>query len=333
MTDVTMSSSYKKDNLRMLRKFLRLTQQEFIRRFLMDEEGKAFISVATLSNLESRGGGRMNEVILTVSEELGIDSMIFSMRPEEFAEKINLLLPGSRHEEYLRANAMRKGSIGQLLSRLTMYLGEELYEQRLKRGDKIESDRVLAAKMHVGRSAIREALKVLDVLGMIDIVPGQGTYISENEEHFFTLPLSWTLFLSNGQVDQIVEVRNLLEVKAAQKAALNRSEEALMKLTEISREFQKAYMERDVKQLLEGDARFHNCIAESSGNPLIYSMVQTIGSLLKRTSGSGMADETQLKAIYEEHQKIYGFIMANDSRGAGEAMKEHLEKSLARYNF
>ena len=198
---------HKKDNLRLLRRALRLTQKEFIERFLSSPDGKPLMSIATLSNLESKDGPRLNEVILAVSESLGIDSMLFSMPSEEFAEKIYILLPEDAGRA-MKKNSAKKGNISQLLNRLTMYFAEQIFEKRLKKGDKIESDRVLAAKLGVGRSAIREALKVLDVLGMIDIRPGQGTYISNNETNFFIIPLSWSLFLNGSQIDNIVEVRD-----------------------------------------------------------------------------------------------------------------------------
>ena len=99
------------------------------------------------------------------------------MKPEEFIQRIDILLPGGQDVDDIRSNAVKKGKIDQLLYRLTMYFAERLIDKELKKGDKIESDRVLAKKMNVGRSAIREALKVLDVLGMIDIHPGQGTFL------------------------------------------------------------------------------------------------------------------------------------------------------------
>lgn len=113
----------------------------------------------------------------------------------------------------------------------------------MKKGDKIESDRVLASKLSVGRSAIREVLKVL-------------------------------------------EVRNLLKVRAAYLAA--------------------------------------GCMAAKN---------MTISNLMRHVSGSGMVDEGQLRDIYEEHQKVYGLILAKDAKGASDAMKEHLEKSTGRYNY
>ncbi len=324
----------KKENLRLLRSALRLTQKEFIERFLTFADGKPSMSIATYSNLESKDGGRMNEVILAVSESLGIDSMLFSIPPEEFAEKIQMILPDDVLGNMAEGNHMRKGgSISLLVNRLTMYFAEQIFGKRLKKGDKIESDRVLAAKMGVGRSAIREALKVLEVLGMIDIRPGQGTYISNHEASFFVVPLSWSLFLNGNQIDSIVEVRNLLEVKAAYLAAGCTDEEILGKLYEISHRLHRAYAERDFKEFLNEDLEFHICVAECSGNQIIYSMIQTISNLMRHVSGSGMVDEGQLKDIYEEHQKVYGLILAKDARGASEAMKEHLEKSTGRYNY
>ena len=258
--------------------------------------------------------------------------MLFSMPSEEFAEKIYILLPEDAGRA-MKKNSAKKGNISQLLNRLTMYFAEQIFEKRLKKGDKIESDRVLAAKLGVGRSAIREALKVLDVLGMIDIRPGQGTYISNNETNFFIIPLSWSLFLNGSQIDNIVEVRNILEVRAAYLAAERMDEECLGKLYDISHRIHTAYVRRDFKDFLDADLEFHICIAESSGNQVIYSMIQTISNLMRHVSGSGMVDEKQLQEIHEEHQKIYGLILAGDSSKAMKAMKEHLDKSTCRYNY
>lgn len=327
-----MNPVYKRENLRMLRTTLSLTQKEFIRRFLSDADGNPTMSIATLSNLECKYGAKLNEVILTVSESLGIDSVLFSMPPEEFAERISVILSKDGDEDGTAGNS-RPGSINHLVNRLTMYFAEQMMEKRLKRGSRIESDRVLSMKFGVGRSAIREALKVLDVLGLIDIHPGQGSYISNQEASFFIVPLSWSLFLNGDQTDNIVEVRNILEVRASYLAAECMDEKSLSKLYDISHRLHRAYVEKNYKEFLDADLKFHICIAEGSGNKVIYSMIQTISNLMRYVSKSGMADERQLKDIYEEHQKVYGLILAKDAKGASDAMNEHLEKSKSRYNY
>ncbi len=333
MGDEHTITSYKKDNIRLMRRYLRLTQKEFITQFLSDESGKPTMSVATLSNLEAKGGKRLNEVIIALSENLAVDPSAFSMKTEEFAENLDNLLPSSDDTELIRRSNMRRGSINQLLNRLTMYFAEQMFEKKLKKGDKIESDRVLASKLGVGRSAVREALKVLDVLGMIDIRPGQGSYISSNEANFFIIPLSWSLFLNGTQVDYIVDVRNVLEVRAAYLAAECSNSDSLSMLYEISHKMHKALVEEDLKSFLEEDIEFHSCIAACSENTVIYSLLQTISNLMKRVSKSGMVNADQMREIYKEHQAICGYILTHNADAAANAMREHLENSGLRYNY
>lgn len=326
-------SGYRKKNMRLLRLHLKLTQRQFIEHFLCNEDGTPLMSVASYSNMESKGGAKIGEAVLQIAQKLAVDSMVFSMDPEEFSRQINVLLPSDHEKKIIQQSTDRKGNIDQLLSRLTMYFAEQIFEKKLKKGDKIESDRVLAEKMNVGRSAIREALKVLDVMGMIDIYPGQGTYISTREENFFVIPLSWSLFLNGEQIEEILVLRNLLEVKTAELAASCKSEARLLKLHESFHRLHIAYLQKDYKQFLEEDLRFHLCIAECSENTTIYSMIQTIRSLMKHVSKTGMVDEKQLNEIYEEHQCIYGLIISHDEKGASVAMQRHLEKAWKRYNY
>lgn len=307
----------------------------------MKENGKTAMSVATLSNLESKGGERLNEVISAVSGRLQLDSMMFSLEPQEFLQNLETCLNSHQADEDLFYKSEKKGNISQLVNRLTMYFADEILEGRLKRGDQIESDRELAKKLNVGRSAVREALKVLDVLGMIDIRLGQGTYITSRETNFFSVPLSWSLFLDGTQVKSILQVRGALELRAVQLAAQCEDKNKLDKLTDIYYRMQKTFQEsKDMDNLqhalqetLDADIEFHTCIAECSGNPIILSMLTTIRNFLKRVSGTGMVDAEQLQAVVEEHQKLYGAIISGNVDAATETMMKHLAASMARYKI
>ena len=341
MVEGKYNSVYKKDNIRQVRRTLKMTQKEFLEYFLMKENGKTAMSVATLSNLESKGGDRLNEVISAVSGRLQLDSMMFSLEPQEFLQNLETCLNSHQADEDLFYKSEKKGNISQLVNRLTMYFADEILEGRLKRGDQIESDRELAKKLNVGRSAVREALKVLDVLGMIDIRLGQGTYITSRETNFFSVPLSWSLFLDGAQVQSILQVRGALELRAVQLAAQCEDKNKLDKLTDIYYRMQKTFQEsKDTENLqnalqetLNADIEFHTCIAECSGNPIILSMLTTIRNFLKRVSGTGMVDAEQLQAVVEEHQKLYGAIISGNVDAATETMMKHLAASMARYKI
>lgn len=341
MVEGKYNSVYKKDNIRQVRRTLKMTQKEFLEYFLMKENGKTAMSVATLSNLESKGGDRLNEVISAVSGRLQLDSMMFSLEPQEFLQNLETCLNSHQADEDLFYKSEKKGNISQLVNRLTMYFADEILEGRLKRGDQIESDRELAKKLNVGRSAVREALKVLDVLGMIDIRLGQGTYITSRETNFFSVPLSWSLFLDGAQVKSILQVRGALELRAVQLAARCEDKNKLDKLTDIYYRMQKTFqgskdtdnLQHALQETLNADIEFHTCIAECSGNPIILSMLTTIRNFLKRVSGTGMVDAEQLQAVVEEHQKLYGAIISGNVDAATETMRKHLAASMARYKI
>lgn len=341
MVEGKYNSVYKKDNIRQVRRTLKMTQKEFLEYFLMKENGKTAMSVATLSNLESKGGERLNEVISAVSGRLQLDSMMFSLEPQEFLQNLETCLNSHQADDDLFYKSEKKGNISQLVNRLTMYFADEILEGRLKRGDQIESDRELAKKLNVGRSAVREALKVLDVLGMIDIRLGQGTYITSRETNFFSVPLSWSLFLDGSQVKSILQVRGALELRAVQLAAQCEDKNKLDRLTDIYYRMQKTFQESKdsdnlqhaLQETLDADIEFHTCIAECSGNPIILSMLTTIRNFLKRVSGTGMVDAEQLQAVVEEHQKLYGAIISGNVEAATETMMKHLAASMARYKI
>ena len=341
MVEGKYNSVYKKDNIRQVRRTLKMTQKEFLEYFLMKENGKTAMSVATLSNLESKGGDRLNEVISAVSGRLQLDSMMFSLEPQEFLQNLETCLNSHQADEDLFYKSEKKGNISQLVNRLTMYFADEILEGRLKRGDQIESDRELAKELNVGRSAVREALKVLDVLGMIDIRLGQGTYITSRETNFFSVPLSWSLFLDGAQVKSILQVRGALELQAVQLAAQCEDKNKLDKLTDIYYRMQKTFQESKdtdnlqhaLQETLNADIEFHTCIAECSGNPIILSMLTTIRNFLKRVSGTGMVDAEQLQAVVEEHQKLYGAIISGNVDAATQTMMKHLAASMARYKI
>lgn len=341
MVEGKYNSVYKKDNIRQVRRTLKMTQKEFLEYFLMKENGKTAMSVATLSNLESKGGDRLNEVISAVSGRLQLDSMMFSLEPQEFLQNLETCLNSHQADEDLFYKSEKKGNISQLVNRLTMYFADEILEGRLKRGDQIESDRELAKKLNVGRSAVREALKVLDVLGMIDIRLGQGTYITSRETNFFSVPLSWSLFLDGTQVKSILQVRGALELRAVQLASQCEDKNKLDKLTDIYYRMQKTFQESKdtdnlqhaLQETLNADIEFHTCIAECSGNPIILSMLTTIRNFLKRVSGTGMVDSEQLQAVVEEHQKLYGAIISGNVDAATQTMMKHLTASMARYKI
>ncbi|MCQ2508582.1 MAG: FadR family transcriptional regulator [Dorea sp.] len=324
---------YKRENLRALRRKYGFSQREFIDEFLTEDGVKA-VSIATLSNLEAKGGKRLDEILQKVSQKLGTDVIAFEMKPERFVQRMDDMFPDEVNSlEEVEDNDSKKINSSQLINLITMYFADQMLDGKLKKGDKIESDRNLALKFNVGRSAIREALKILSVMGMIEIRPGQGSFISNKESNFFTIPLAWSFFLNSSQIDQIVVLRNMLEIQAAELAAVTRDTDKLATLDVIFQDMYKACNALDSKAFLQSDREFHHAVAEASGNQIIMTLLGTIENLMNRISGSGMLEVGGLKTIFDEHKEIYGHILTHDPKGAKESMEYHLKNSQLRYDY
>ena len=319
-------------NIRQLRSYLRMTQKQFLDVFFSDEDGTAKLSVASLSNLESRGGAAMPELIEVISARLAISPEIFDMPSDRFIKELDEL-ELSKESYGIETGEESSGNIAALVNRLTNYFADEMFAGNLHRGDKLESDRVMSQKFHVGRSAFREAMKVLDVMGLVEIRPGQGTYLSRRETDFFVIPLKWSLFLEGRQIEEILVLRTILECQAAYLAAKCEDEEKLSKLGELYIQLQQAYKRQDLTKFLDLDIEFHLTIASCSENRVIYAEIQTIRNLMKHVSSTGMSGEEQMKQILEEHRRVYGLILARDPEGARDAMYAHMNMAQERYNY
>lgn len=111
------------------------------------------------------------------------------------------------------------------------YIQTEVEEGRLLKGDKIPSEREMVDILGIGRNSIREALKILDILGIVDRRQGVGSYINDSFDSWFSKPMSVAIMLSETSKNEIFEFRNMIEVKIAKLAADRITEEEIGELT------------------------------------------------------------------------------------------------------
>lgn len=322
-------------NLLTLRRRLKMSQQEFVQTYLT-EDGRPLISVATMSNMERGSLANIDRLRRRLAASMGVEEAVFGMEPDAFAKNVDLFF--SRHlakgEEARngRMEEIRSASNVEVLVRLLSdYLMDFLIGGKLKPGDSLPSDRQLSVMFNAGRTPIREALKVLSVLGLIQIVPGKGTFVASRSTDMFFTPLSWSFLLGQATTSQIVDVRNVLETESARLAAVNATPESREELVRIFGEMARAYRESDFRLFYDLDIEFHLQVARCSANPIILNMLQTSRKLLSHISKSGVAGLGAPRANFEEHSAIYEAVMKGDSDLSREVMAHHLEMAKRRY--
>jgi DNA-binding FadR family transcriptional regulator len=313
-------------NLLTLRRWFKLTQREFIDTYLTDAQGEPLISAATLSGVENGTQNNLAPLLAALSARLRVDIDVFAVDPDVFAKNVDLFFIRPAGLSGREADATAP-----LLQVISEDLADAIADGTLKPGDQLPSERALSTRFGVGRGAVREALKVLEALGLVTIQQGQGTFLAMESGDFYTEPLSWTLFIGQQGTGHLLDVRTLLEVEAAGHAALCADAAALELLSAQYRQMQEAHQTANYKNFLDADLGFHLAIARCSGNPIIHNLLRTSRRLLSRISQSGMAGVAQIDEIAAEHYAIYEAISHCDAEQAVLEMRAHLENARRRY--
>lgn len=144
---------------------------------------------------------------------------------------------------------------------------------KLKSGDKLPSERDLCEKLEVSRASVREALRALQMLGLIESKHGEGNFINENFENSLLEPLSIVFLLLGSKSGDVLELRKIIEPETAVLAAKNITNEQLTELKEIMDELNDNF---DTEICASLDKKFHYKIAQASGNNLISTVMFSI---------------------------------------------------------
>ena len=202
----------------------------------------------------------------------------------------------------------------------------------LKPGDRLPSERELCKRLGVGRSSLREALRSLAVMGIIDGRVGDGTFVSDSNKRYLQKTLQWGLLLDRKRVQDLIETRLMLESQTAFLAAQRVTAENIEAIEETLRGMKASIGEPE--KYLEFDLQFHLTIARATQNSILYSLLSMIrGYLQEWIKGSLTLNHQRLKRrrgrklSLQEHQKILDALRKGEADQAQQAMMEHILSS------
>lgn len=202
----------------------------------------------------------------------------------------------------------------------------------LEPGSRLPNETDLATLFGVSRSTVREALRALSSQGMLSTTRGVGggSFIAHPEPEQITRYLETSLGLLSGadevSVQELLEIREMLEVPAASLAAERRTEADLVTLESILEQERVAHPSNDG---YEEHRLFHQTILELSGNALLPVLTQPLFVTLRTRFLRDQAPPQFWGDVEDDHLRIYERIRAGDADGAKRAMSQHLA-SLAR---
>ncbi len=195
---------------------------------------------------------------------------------------------------------------------------------RLKPGDKLPSERDLAERFEVSRPTVREAMRALSVLGIVEIRHGGGAFVTALRATELLGPLNFFLSLSEVSIEKLYEARRLIEGEICALAA-SRVDAAFCAELEAMIEKQEVVKE-NVDAYLAIDSRFHERLAEASGNPFLARAAQSLNVLgIEFRRASAVTGQAQSRSI-ADHRRILAALRAGDVAGSRAAMEAHMEQ-------
>ncbi len=188
----------------------------------------------------------------------------------------------------------------------------------LKAGSRLPSEHELAELCSVGRTSIREALKALDGLGLLEKTQ-QGTYLRESV-NFPLKELYLKLIVRKHTIDQLYEARMLLEGIIAQLAAIRATDEDIARM---KNHLDRMYTD-DLDQYIQADIGFHVSIAEAANNYVVFEIYQVIWELLTESQSEIVKLNGLVERSREQHNMIFEAIKNHDSNESKKVMDEHV---------
>ena len=193
-------------------------------------------------------------------------------------------------------------------------------------GDRLPKESELAAQLGLSRNSLREAVRALSQLRVLEVRQGDGTYVSSLEPDLLLESTGFVSHLLLGDTElELYEVRRILEAAAAALAASRIDAAEKVELTESLERMREA---TKLQELVEADVAFHAVVAKAAGNPVLASLLASLATKTMRArlwhgrTADGALDETRA-----EHRRIYEAIMASDPELARAAATAHIASS------
>jgi GntR family transcriptional regulator, transcriptional repressor for pyruvate dehydrogenase complex len=200
---------------------------------------------------------------------------------------------------------------------------------KLHIGDRLPGQRELSEKLNIGRSTLREAIRYLEALGVLETRLGLGTYVVRTSHYSFETPLSSWLQENRDKVIKIFEVREALESKSAELAAINASNEDIQAMEVVLAEMREAVDQHDLKKVSDLDYQFHNLIGISAKNDLLHQILYNVRDLLRDTREAILAMPGRSARSLEEHTAVLKAIKSRSPEQAKEMMVHHLSNAVS----
>lgn len=242
-----------------------------------------------------------------------------------------MTVKSARPEPLQEVNPIRRTSLS---DKIIEQIIDLISRNILRPGEKLPSEKDLCKRFGVGRATLREALRSLAVMGILEGRVGEGTFVSHNNQRYLERNLQWGLLLDRKKVEDLLETRLMLETQTAFSAA-HKATPANLKAMEETIKGMESSMDQP-EQYLRFDLEFHLLVAQATQNTILYHLVSMTRGYLQAwikkslvSPPSGDENLNRAQSSIQEHRGILRALSSRQGEQAREAMKAHILSSSA----
>lgn len=198
-------------------------------------------------------------------------------------------------------------------------------------GQKLPTEASLCQTLGVSRTSVREAIRMLQALGYVEIRPGRGAFVAEQKKEAVAGDPWYEA--ENAKESDYKEVRCALEILGVRLAAERVKDDQVRELEEIQESFAEASKNHDKAKLVMLDELFHTKIISYTGNPLLIAINRQLLEFLRPYRGESFSDEKVYGNAVAPHAAIIACLRRHDTEQAAEEMRKHLEITYADLDY
>jgi len=221
---------------------------------------------------------------------------------------------------------MPSGNSRDLTSTLVAGLKQMIADGDLHHGAKLPPERDLAKRFGVNRASVRQALKALEVMGVVRQRVGDGTYLTHDASATLSAPLEFLLLVDGITFSELYEARRIFEPELAARAARRHTEDELLQLEESVAEMKRHFESGSLAEVATCDQRFHRLIWEMAGNRVCLRMFVPLHRTMTDSFAVTWSIHDYSNAI-SSHAGILEAIRTGDPEAARRHMNEHLDRA------
>lgn len=201
-----------------------------------------------------------------------------------------------------------------------------ILEGRLTPGDRLPPEKKLGEQFQVSKQTLRESMRALEHMGLIDVRKGTGggAFIVEVDERVAALNLANYLYFKNLSIEDLSEFRRIMEPYAAQRAATQISDADLVQLKRLNDVTRDSLQARNWDQVSRSEIDFHRLIARQTKNPILVLMLDFVETLLEDFKKILKPDAGFMQSVLKAHEAIYAAIAEGNAHEASAQMLAHV---------